>query len=54
MRGNNLIENFTIAANISIYHKYVHSPDATTAQLAREAIEKGHHVDKYVLERRFV
>ena len=39
-----LTENLTDAVNISIYHKYIHTPMSLEASTLKKAIQKGHYI----------
>ena len=40
-----MTENLTNAVNVSIYHKYIHTPITTNAQTIKEAVSRGHYID---------
>ena len=42
---NIITENLRDAVNVSIYHRYVHTPIAQNADTLKEAISKGHYID---------
>ena len=42
---NIVTENLRDAVNVSIYHRYVHTPIAQNADTLKEAISKGHYID---------
>lgn len=39
-----LIEDLIVAVNISIYHKYIHTPMTLEASTIKKAIHKGHYI----------
>ena len=42
---NIMTENLTNSINVSIYHRYIHTPITTSAQTVKQAISKGHYID---------
>ena len=42
---NIMTENLTNSVNVSIYHRYIHTPITTSAQTIKQAISKGHYID---------
>ena len=45
MEKNIITENFRDVVNVSIYHRYVHTPKAQNADTFKEAINKGNNID---------
>ena len=42
---NIMTENLTRTVNVSIYHRYIHTPITTNAETVKEAINKGHYIE---------
>ena len=42
---NIMTENLTRTVNVSIYHRYIHTPITTNAETIKEAINKGHYIE---------
>ena len=40
-----MTENLTRTVNVSIYHRYIHTPITTNAETVKEAINKGHYIE---------